>query len=77
MELTVITPQGTTVIADIEKAYLPGVLGPFTVLNNHGPLMSVLKEGQAKYVKENILFAIDIPGGAVEVLSNRIIVITT
>ncbi|MCD8194536.1 MAG: hypothetical protein LUD74_08345 [Tannerellaceae bacterium] len=76
MELTVITPQGTTHIADIEKAYLPGVLGPFTVLRNHGPILSVLTQGQVKYEKEGILFAIDVPGGVVEVLSNKIVVIT-
>ncbi|MCC8143321.1 MAG: hypothetical protein LUD02_06685 [Tannerellaceae bacterium] len=76
MELIITTPQHSQVLGEVTKVYLPGMVTPFTVLHNHGPLMSVLAKGQVKYEKDNTLYTIDITGGVVEVLSNRIVVIT-
>ena len=46
---------------------LPGVIGSFTILPQHAPIVSSLKEGKLSYVTEdNEECTLDIEGGFVE-----------
>jgi F-type H+-transporting ATPase subunit epsilon len=49
MRLSVTTPRGALVEADIEQVTAPGELGEFGVLPGHVPLMSALKPGVLWY----------------------------
>jgi len=60
----------------ISLVQLPGIDGLFEILNNHAPLISVLKKGKVKIKneKDQIEF-FEINGGVVEVLQNKIIIL--
>lgn len=49
MHLTVTTPRGYLVQAEVEEVVAPGALGEFGVLPGHIPFMSVLKPGVLAY----------------------------
>ena len=55
MHLTVTTPRGYLVQAEVDEVVAPGVLGEFGVLPSHIPFMSVLKPGVLSYrLKEGV-----------------------
>jgi F-type H+-transporting ATPase subunit epsilon len=76
MELHIITPEGTAFNGEADSVQLPGIDGLFQVLNNHAPLISALKEGTVKVEKDNSKQFFKIKSGIVEVLNNRISVLT-
>ena len=49
MKLSLTTPRGALVDADVEEVTAPGVLGEFGILPGHIPLMSALKPGVLVY----------------------------
>ncbi len=49
MRLSITTPRGAVVEADIEEIAAPGLLGEFGVLAGHVPLMAALKPGVLTY----------------------------
>ena len=82
MQLTVTTPRGYLVQAEVDEVVAPGALGEFGVLPGHIPFMSVLKPGVLSYrgkdgtrflaVGDGILqIARVTDGDKVEVLVNR------
>jgi F-type H+-transporting ATPase subunit epsilon len=82
MHLTVTTPRGYLVQAEVDEVVAPGVLGEFGVLPGHIPFMSVLKPGVLSYrLKDGVKFlavgdgilqvARIADGDKVEVLVNR------
>ena len=53
---------------------MPGIAGSFEVLEKHAPLVSALKAGRVKVLKDkqqHVLY-FDITGGFVEVINNRV-----
>jgi F-type H+-transporting ATPase subunit epsilon len=76
MELHIITPEGTAFTGEADAVQLPGIDGLFQVLNNHAPLISALKEGTVKVEKENTKQFFKVKSGIVEVLNNKISVLT-
>lgn len=71
MTLEIISPQEIAFNGEIESVTLPGLLGSFTVLKNHAPLISVLSEGVIAYrtpsgEEKNF----DIKGGLADVENN-------
>lgn len=56
---------------------MPGISGSFEVLDRHAPLVSALKPGRLKVLKDkqNSLVNFDIQGGFVEVLNNKVTVL--
>src|SRR5664279_764448 len=82
MHLTVTTPRGYLVQAEVDEISAPGALGEFGVLPGHIPFMSVLKPGVLSYrgkdgtkflaVGDGILQIARVSDGdKVEVLTNR------
>ncbi|MCM1369361.1 MAG: F0F1 ATP synthase subunit epsilon [Candidatus Amulumruptor caecigallinarius] len=49
MKLEVISAHEVTFSGEVTSVTLPGVLGSFTVLKDHAPLISVLTKGNMKY----------------------------
>ena len=77
MNLEILTPEKKLFSADVYGVQLPGVTGLFEVLNNHAPLVSALKQGRVKVLKDknNHLAYFTIQSGFVEVLHNKVTVL--
>ena len=78
MKVEIITPDSTIFTGEnVGLIQLPGIDGSFEVLNNHAPLISVLRKGRIKVIntgeKEGQFF--DINGGVFEVVSNKVLVL--
>jgi F-type H+-transporting ATPase subunit epsilon len=56
---------------------MPGISGSFEVLEKHAPLISALKPGRLKVLKDrqNHLAYFDLQAGFVEVLNNKVTVL--
>ncbi len=76
MQLEIFTPDKTIFQGEVVSATFPGSDGSFQVLNNHAAMVSALGTGTLKYKdKEEVETEIQIEGGVVEVLSNKVIVL--
>ncbi|HET6254312.1 MAG TPA: ATP synthase F1 subunit epsilon [Puia sp.] len=77
MNLEILTPEKKLFSADVYGVQLPGASGLFEVLNRHAPLVSALKEGKIKVLKDknNPLAFFMIQSGFVEVLNNKVTVL--
>jgi F-type H+-transporting ATPase subunit epsilon len=76
MNIEIIDPDKTIFKGEGDLIQLPGKNGSFEILNNHAPLISVLKKGKIKIVdqhKETQFF--EIKGGVIEVLRNKILIL--
>jgi F-type H+-transporting ATPase subunit epsilon len=77
MNLEILTPEKKLFSDDVFGVQLPGVTGLFEVLEKHAPLVSALKKGRIKVLKDknNHLAFFDIQSGFVEVISNTVTVL--
>lgn len=76
MTIEIVTPDTTIFSGEINLAQLPGLDGSFEIMNNHAPLISVLKKGKIKLLdKQNQASYFEVNGGVVEVLRNKILVL--
>ena len=74
MTLEILTPERKLFSGDVYGVQLPGISGLFEVLDKHAPLVSALKAGRVKVLrdKQNHTSFFDIKGGFVEVLNNKV-----
>jgi F-type H+-transporting ATPase subunit epsilon len=71
MNLEILTPDKKFFSGEVYGVQLPGISGMFEVLDKHAPLVSALKKGKLKILKDkNASSEYDIQGGFVEVLNN-------
>lgn len=76
MNLQIITPDSRIFDGEASLVKLPGIDGSFEVLENHAPLISVLKSGELKVIKADKTTAFfPIKGGVVEVLNNKVLIL--
>ena len=75
MQLEIITPDQKYFEGEVESATFPGSDGSFQVLNNHAPIISSLGNGELSFKDKNQEFSLNVDGGVVEVLNNKIIVL--
>ena len=77
MNLEILTPEKKLYSGEVYGVQMPGISGSFEVLDRHAPLVSALKAGRVKVLKDkqNHLVHFDITGGFVEVLNNRVTVL--
>jgi F-type H+-transporting ATPase subunit epsilon len=76
MNLEIITPDKSVFTGEVSLVQLPGIDGSFEILNNHAPLISVLKKGKIKIKNEKgeeQFF--EVMGGVVEVLKNKVLIL--
>ena len=45
MHLEVVSPEAILFSSEVDSVYVPGVNGDFQMLNNHAPIVSILREG--------------------------------
>jgi F-type H+-transporting ATPase subunit epsilon len=77
MQLEILTPEKKIFEGDVTIVTFPGVEGSFQVMDNHAPLISLLQKGVVEFKTNAGAQSIDIAGGVVEVLKNRVIVLAT
>lgn len=77
MTLEILTPERKLFSGEVYGVQMPGISGSFEVLDRHAPLVSALKAGRVKVLrdKQNHTDTYDIQGGFVEVLNNRVTVL--
>lgn len=72
MNLEILTPERKLFSDDVYGVQLPGISGLFEVLDKHAPLVSALKAGKVKVLKDKSHFTyFDIQGGFVEIENNK------
>ena len=48
MYLEIVSPEATLFSGEVTSVTVPGVNGEFEILENHAPIVSILKEGNVK-----------------------------
>jgi F-type H+-transporting ATPase subunit epsilon len=73
MTLEILTPERKLFSGEVYGVQLPGITGSFEVLDKHAPLVSALKAGRVKVLRDKQYHDahFDIQGGFVEVLNNK------
>ncbi|HTL10612.1 MAG TPA: ATP synthase F1 subunit epsilon [Chitinophagaceae bacterium] len=78
MELEILTPVKKLFSDTVYGVQLPGIDGSFEVLDKHAPLVSALKAGKLKVLKDKTMKNVTlytIQSGFVEVLNNKVTVL--
>lgn len=77
MNLEILTPEKKLFSDEVFGVQLPGVTGLFEVLDKHAPLVSALKDGRIKVLKDknNHAAFFDVQNGVIEVVSNHVTVL--
>ena len=72
MTFELLTPDQKIFSGDVYGVQLPGISGLFEVLDRHAPLVSALKAGSLKILKDKTnTVSYTIQSGFVEVLNNK------
>lgn len=75
MYLEILTPEKKVFEGNVTIATFPGSDGSFQVMDNHAPLISLLKQGLVEYKSKEGSNSILITGGVVEVLQNKVVLL--
>lgn len=91
MILEIVSPEATLFKGEVISVTLPGVDGSFQILNNHAPIVSILKEGTVKITATSFKFekevaqkftkvndqnyTLEINSGTIEMKDNKVIVL--
>jgi F-type H+-transporting ATPase subunit epsilon len=91
MILEIVSPESSLFKGEITSISLPGVDGSFQILNNHAPIVSILKKGTIKIAANSFTFSkevedkftkvndqtytLDIASGTIEMKDNKVIVL--
>ncbi len=91
MILEIVSPEASLFKGEITSVAVPGVDGDFQILNNHAPIVSILKKGSvnivaqsfnlnkeaiALFVKQNGQnYSIAINSGTLEMKDNEVIIL--
>ena len=74
LKLEIYTPSGVLFNGEVTSVTLPGTKGIFTVMYNHGAIISSLTKGKIKYLIDNEISNIEVAGGFAEVKNNVVTV---
>ncbi|GAL66472.1 F0F1 ATP synthase subunit epsilon [Jejuia pallidilutea] len=89
MYLEIVSPEATLFSGEVDAVAVPGVNGEFEILQNHAPIISLLKDGLVKisgnivldeevapkFTKTGKGFALSISSGTIEMKDNKLIVL--
>ncbi len=70
MKLDIISPEQKLYSGEVSLVQFPGANGSFEVLNNHAPMIALLKEGKIKIEQ-----FVEVAGGVMELNNNEITVL--
>jgi F-type H+-transporting ATPase subunit epsilon len=89
MHLEIVSPEQIILSDEVKSISVPGINGEFQMLDNHAPVVSVLKNGSIKldssvnlpeglkhkFYKENSKICFDISGGVIELNDNKVVIL--
>jgi F-type H+-transporting ATPase subunit epsilon len=75
MHLEILTPEKKVFEGEVTIVTFPGADGSFQIMENHAPLISLLKDGVVEYKTKEKTSTIAITGGVVEVLKNKVVLL--
>jgi len=91
MTLEIVSPEAKLFSGTVTSVTLPGVDGSFQILNQHAPIVSILKEGVVKIAADSFNFSkeaapkftkvdektytLAISSGTIEMNDNKVIVL--
>ena len=91
MILEIVSPELSLFKGEVTSVSLPGIDGSFQILNNHAPIVSILKKGTIKIAANNFTFSkevaakftkvndqtytLEISSGTIEMKDNKVIVL--
>lgn len=89
MHLEIVSPEATLFSGEVTSVTVPGVMGEFEMLNDHAPIVSLLKEGNVKingditleeevenlFNKSDRGYWLPISSGTIEMKDNKVIVL--
>ncbi len=77
MKLKIVTPNELFYEGDVEHVMAPGFDGYMGVLENHAPFVTPISKGDLAYRdKDGQTTTVKVEGGFLEVLNNRVLVLT-
>ncbi len=76
MQLDIVTPEKKAFSDEIESVVVPGSEGELGVLKSHAPLVTTLKPGELRYLKDGEEHHLAIGTGIVEISNDRVSVLT-
>ena len=76
MVLEIISPDKMIFQGEVDSLQLPGTSGSFGILNNHAPIIATLKAGVVKVQQNGSEKEFEVAGGVVEVIQNKVIVLS-
>lgn len=72
--LDIVSPEKAIFSGEVDSLTLPGTMGTFSILPQHAPIVSSLKEGLLIYVTNGEEYSLDILSGFIEMNNNHITV---
>ena len=73
LQLNIVSPEKELFNGEVENVTLPGMIGSFTILPQHAPIVSSLKAGTLSYVTmEGEEHVHEINGGFIEMNDNNV-----
>lgn len=73
LQLTIVSPEKQLFNGEVENVTLPGMMGLFTILPQHAPIVSSLRAGTLSYVtKDGAVHTQEINGGFIEMNDNNV-----
>ena len=75
MHLEIITAERVVYSEDVSVVVAPGIIGDLGVLPSHAALLTMLRPGQLRVVKDGEESYLAVSGGFLEVLGNRVTVL--
>lgn len=91
MILEIVSPEAKLFSSEVTSVAVPGINGEFQMLNNHAPIVSLLKQGSIKIIGSNLkidkefqskftkvndsTYWLPISSGTLEMNDNKIIVL--
>jgi F-type H+-transporting ATPase subunit epsilon len=76
LKLEIVTPEEKVYSEDVNMVTLPGSEGEFGVYPNHVPLLTTLKPGELRVMKDGREIALAVGEGFVEIKANAVSILT-
>lgn len=75
INLKIATPEKVVYKDFVDQITLPTTTGEITVLPNHIPLISVLKPGEIRILKDNEEIPLAVSGGFIEIQAEKVVIL--
>ncbi len=75
MQFDIVTAERLVSSEEVEIVVAPGIDGELAILPHHAPLLTVLKPGEIRVVKDGEESFIAVSGGFMEVMANKVTIL--